>query len=99
MRSHEVLHVTYNLATAILFYSTILYHDLRHSKASIDALPNLFLHLVIVNPALENNLSGDANIAGIDSKSKAIFRRFGKSQLEVRLFRLRVRYYTYHGPA
>lgn len=51
----------------------------RHSKASTEVLPNLFLRSVIVSPALENNLSGDADVAGIDSKSKAIISRFGKA--------------------
>ena len=55
----------------------LLSHDLRHSIASILSIPRRFLQSVIVIFALENRRSSSADIAGIDSISKAIILRFG----------------------
>src|ERR1700712_371594 len=58
----------------------ILYHDLRHSKASIACGLSLFLLSVTVSFAVENRRSGDADIAGIDNKSSAILLKLGYSK-------------------
>ena len=55
--------------------------DLIHSRASIDWIDRLFRRSVTVNPALEKRRSGSAAIAGIESTSRAILDRCGKSFL------------------
>lgn len=52
-------------------------HDFKHSVASIESTPNLFLLSVIVSFEPENSLSGSADIAGMDKISMAIKERLG----------------------
>ena len=56
-------------------------HDFIHSRASIVSIDKLFRRSVTVNPALEKRRSGSVVIAGIESISRAILKRLGKSLL------------------
>jgi hypothetical protein len=55
----------------------LLSYNLKHSIASIVSIPRQFLQSVIVIFVPENKRSGFADIAGIDSISKAIIEKAG----------------------
>jgi hypothetical protein len=55
----------------------LLNYNLRYSIALIVSIPRQFLQSVIVIFVLENKHSGSADIAEIDSISKAIIERAG----------------------
>ena len=59
--------------------SLSLFQDLIHSVASIVSIFKRLRRFVTVNPAEEKSLSEDVAMAGIDSISRAIFDKFGKS--------------------
>ena len=68
------------VSTVLLVKATVLSllsYDLRHSIALIVLIPRRFLQSVIVIFVPENKRSGSADIAGIDSISKAITERAG----------------------
>jgi hypothetical protein len=59
-----------------------LFQDLIYSVVSIVSIFKRLRRFVTVNLAEEKSLSEDVAMAGIDSISRAIFDKFGKSPLQ-----------------